>query len=209
MSNTNNQKLFAVIGAVVTWFAVIAQFVVTYRNAVGDATFAMVNLFSYFTILTNIVVASAFTAFAFEGKRSCAWFSNAGTQTAILVYIIVVGAIYSLLLRGTWSPQGFQKVVDELLHTAVPLLFLFYWLFYTPKKELSYSIAIKQLVYPALYLVFTLVRGTITGIYPYFFVDVSRLGYKSVAVNSVAITMVFVLLALMLIAGARYRYRKG
>lgn len=209
MSNPNNQKLFAVIGAVVTWFAVIAQFVVTYRNAEGDATFAMVNLFSYFTILTNIMVAAAFTAFAFEPKRCCTILCNANTQTAILVYIIVVGAIYSLLLRGTWSPQGFQKAVDELLHTVVPLLYLFYWMYYTPKKALSYSLAYKQLIYPALYLVFTIVRGAFTGIYPYFFVDVSKLGYRSVVINSVAITMVFILLALMLIAGSRYRYRKG
>ena len=197
------------IGAIVAWFAILSQFILTYTFAEGGALLASLNLFSYFTILTNIMVAAAFTAFVFESKRRCAILCNPNTQTAILVYIIVVGAIYSLMLRGTWNPQGFQQFVDELLHSVVPLLFLFYWLYYTPKKGLSYSLAYKQLVYPALYLLFTLVRGAFTGIYPYFFVDVSKLGYKSVTISSVTITMVFVLLALMLIAGSRYRYRKG
>ena len=48
------QRYLALAGAVVTWFAVISQFVTTYISVEANPLVASIGLFNYFTILTNI-----------------------------------------------------------------------------------------------------------------------------------------------------------
>ena len=51
------------------------------------------------------------------------------------------------------------------------------------------------LAFPVAWLVYTLVRGAVTGFYPYPFLDVDERGYAAVAVACVAIAVLFVALA--------------
>jgi len=51
-------------------------------------------------------------------------FFEAGVITAITVYITIVGLVYNVILRFLWKPEGLQFIVDELLHTVIPLLLL-------------------------------------------------------------------------------------
>jgi hypothetical protein len=51
--------------------------------------------------------------------------------------------VYNIILRNLWQPQGSQKIADELLHVAVPLLYVLYWLIFAKKNPLQWMDAVK------------------------------------------------------------------
>jgi hypothetical protein len=112
----------------------------------------------------------------------------------------MVGIIYSLLLRHVWDPQGAQKLADIVLHDAMPVAYVLYWLTFWRTGTLPWSIVPLWLIYPIGYLWYCLVHGAITGWYPYHFIDAGRLGYGRVIVNAVVITAAFTLLCLIIVA---------
>jgi hypothetical protein len=119
------------------------------------------------------------------------FFSKPKNTTAITLYITIVGLVYNAILRFLWAPTGSQKVVDELLHLVIPLLVLLYWFLFVPKKTLEFKNIFPWLIFPAVYLVYTLIRGAFFSFYPYPFVDVNLLGYNKVLLNSFFMLLAF------------------
>lgn len=193
-------KVFIVLGAFIVWAAVILQFLLLMTNAVGPVWEIILQYFSYFTILTNLLVALDFTVLAVRPRHRLA---NASASTAIAVYILVVGAVYNIILRSLWAPQGLQKIVDELLHTVNPLYFLAYWIIFVPKHTLQWTNIFPWLIYPFIYCVYTLVKGLLMNFYPYPFINVQALGMEKVVLNCVILCGVFLLLSLLFVALAK------
>ena len=127
------------------------------------------------------------------------YFSRPSVATAITIYILVVGITYNLILRQIWNPQGWDKVADELLHLAIPILFLVYWLIFVPKGTLKSGNVFPWLIYPLVYFIWTMIFGTLSGFYPYFFIDVNELGFGKVLLNSGVLTIGFLLLSLLFV----------
>jgi hypothetical protein len=204
MQNSIPQKIFLTLAAFIAWFAISLQLVLILQNRVASVPETIVRFFSYFTILTNIIVAISFTTnlLGSKGNQNSFWFSNSG-KTAILIYILVVGIVYNLVLRQLWTPSGLQKIADELLHVATPLLYLLYWIVFTPKQLLQWKFAFQWLLYPFIYLVYILVRGAFSNFYPYPFVDVFNHGYQKVLVNSFYVLLLFLVLSAVFIATTR------
>jgi hypothetical protein len=63
-------------------------------------------------------------------------------------------------------------------------------------------------VYPLAYLVYVFARGAVTGLYPYFFVDVPVIGWQAAARNAALVCAAFVLVCGVLLAANR-RGREG
>jgi phosphoglycerol transferase MdoB-like AlkP superfamily enzyme len=120
--------------------------------------------------------------------------------TTTTIYITVVGLLYNLILRQIWSPVGFQRLADELLHVVIPLLFILYWYLFAPQGGLGWKNAFPWLIYPFVYAVFVLFRGALSGFYPYPFVDANILGFEKVLLNSVGLFIGFFLLSQLFIA---------
>lgn len=198
-------KFFAAITAILGWFAVSAQFYLIMQGRTLSTTETIIKFLSYFTILTNIVVAIGFTFTVF---KKAGFFSRPGTQTAITVYIVVVGAVYNVVLRFLWNPQGLQLWVDELLHTVVPLLSLLYWILFVPKSTLKWKDSIVWMGFPVGYTVLIVIRGAFSGYYPYPFIDVPEIGYPQALLNGCILMLVFMGLSLFLIAVAKFTSRK-
>ena len=132
-------KLFAIIGFIAAWFAVIFQYYLLLKNNNADFLTKTIQFISYFTILTNTLVAIYYSAILFGDKEKNHWCQSSTTATAIAVYITIVGLVYNAILRFTWNPQGLQKLVDELLHTFNPLFFIIFWWLFLPKKNLQWK----------------------------------------------------------------------
>src|SRR5690606_12194116 len=96
----------------------------------------------------------------------------------------IVGMIYVLVLRDLWNPQGLQLWVDAALHYVIPILFIIHWLNYVPKRKLVWFHSIVWLIPPLLYIAYILIRGDLTGYYPYPFLDVDRSGSATVLYNT-------------------------
>jgi len=188
------KKYFAGLMALAGWFAVIAQYILMLNNSVITTGEATLRFFSYFTILTNIAVAGYFTAVLFNASFT----KKAGVLSAITVYIIIVGLVYQVALRHIWDPQGLQKLVDELLHSVIPVGALIYWSLFE-KKELRYTYILAWCLYPLLYLIFILFRGNTSGFYPYPFVDVTAIGLQQTIINAFIILGLFMAISLAFI----------
>jgi hypothetical protein len=130
-------------------------------------------------------------------------------QASAAVYIAIVGIVYQLLLRHLWNPQGAQWVADTLLHSIIPVGYVLYWWLFAPRDELSWKNAIGWLVYPGAYLVYTLARGAVSGLYPYPFVDVNTLGYGGVLARAAVLMLVFLGMGLLIVAIARWKRNTG
>lgn len=193
-------RVYAGVMMVLGWFAVIAQLVLILDNDTSGVLTLVIRFISYFTILTNILVAICFTTLAmFPGSTWAAFFNKPATIAATTVYITVVGITYNLLLRQVWDPQGLQKVVDELLHTIIPVLSILYFVVFAPKRRLPWTVAFGWLIYPLVYSIYIVIRGEIVTEYPYPFIDVSILGYGQALINCFFILVGFLLVSLLFI----------
>ncbi len=193
---------FDILGFCLGWFAIISQFFLMLQNRQTDVPEMIIRFFTFFTILTNILVALYFTSSAFKLKSiPFNWYSYKGTLTAITAFIFIVGLVYQLVLRKVWQPTGLQRIVDELLHTIIPLYVLIYWFFNINKNDLQIKSILKWLLYPVLYLLFVLIRGNFSGYYPYPFINVSEIGYQKTLVNIsiiFGITLIFLIILFLM-----------
>jgi hypothetical protein len=183
------------------WFALVAQFYLIIVNRVASVVETVIRYFSFFTILTNLLVAACCTILLLiPSSRVGRFFSRATTLTAIAVYISVVAIIYNTILRFLWKPEGLQLMVDELLHSVIPVLFVAMWFAFTNKATLKWKNIFPWLLYPLAYIVCILLRGALSGFYPYPFINVRELGYSKVLVNCIGVLFVFLFLSLLFIA---------
>lgn len=180
---------FEIVGFSIGWFAVIAQFFLMLEKRQADVLETIIRFFSFFTILTNILVALFLTISVFRlNKFPFNLFLAKGTLTAITAFILIVGLVYQIVLRQIWEPTGLQYIVDELLHTIMPLFMLGYWFFNIRKEDLLLKPVLNWLLYPTMYLIFIMIRGYISGYYPYTFLNIEEIGYESTIIN---ITVIF------------------
>lgn len=184
------------------WFALGVQFYFDVEEAAVKGLSVLgqiIRFFSYFTIETNFLVALALTIFCTRPDVD-QFLTRPRLKSALVVYIIVVGAVYALLLRHLWHPQGLQLLADIVLHDALPLLYPLYWLMFVPKGSLRWADPAWWLAFPVLFFVYSMLRGAAYGVYPYPFIDAAQLGFMRVFMNATVLLAVFFVLGVVLTA---------
>lgn len=184
------------------WFSLLLQLVLHIQVANGlglSFAEALIRFFSYFTIQTNILAALVLTAFAIKASLD-EWLVHPFVRSAVAVYIAMVGIIYHTLLRHLWAPKGAQWFADTALHTVMPVCYLVFWFTCVRKAGLRWYDPLLWLIYPLFYLGFVLVRGKMSGFYPYPFIDAKTLGYAGVAANTAGLLIVCAALGGLLVA---------
>jgi hypothetical protein len=191
---TIRQKIFEIIGFLMGWLSVTAQLVLIIQNREAGILETVIRFFSFFTILTNILVALFFTAKVLDsfGKRFT-FFKKESTFIAVTTFILVVGLVYQFVLRDIWKPTGIQLIVNELLHSVIPVFFLLYWILFSSKEKVLLKEVAPWLMYPLVYLLIVLVRGLRSNYYPYPFLNISAIGISQVLINSVLVTVLFLM----------------
>jgi hypothetical protein len=200
------KALLAII-AILSWFALIMQMYLNLNSNVAPTNEIIIRYFSYFTLDTNLIIAICSSFILLSPSSSAGkFFLKPDIQTAIAVYILIVGITYNTILRFIWAPQGLHKLVDELEHVVVPVLFVLFWLFFTQKKSLNYKQIFPWLIYPFVYAMFVLIRGGFPTphFYPYPFIDVDKLGLQKAIINSIWLTVVFLFISFLFVAIAKF-----
>ncbi|MEX5607166.1 Pr6Pr family membrane protein [Pseudomonas protegens] len=196
------------VAAILGWFGLTVQLylILLLRWDSGASLLGgLVNFFSFFTVLSNTLVASVLTcALNLRVSKGQAFMLQPWVSGAVAASILLVGLAYSLLLRHLWHPQGWQWLADELLHDVMPLLFLVYWWCCVPKGGLRMRHIGWWTLYPIVYFAYLLLRGHLLGLYPYPFISVDRLGYPRVLLNALGILAGFVLVSLLLLGLDRW-----
>jgi hypothetical protein len=206
-------RTFKATLALLGWFALSLQCYLTVRLSLANGkTLAtgLANFLSFFTILSNLLVAIVLTFSRWKpDSRGGAFLSSATVQSGAAVHIAIVGIVYSLVLRELWSPQGWQKLADVLLHDAIPVLYVIFWFLFVPKSGLRWKHALWWLGFPAIYCAYSLVRGALTGWYPYPFIDASQLGYVAVTRNALVLLAAFLAVGLVFVGVGKWLARPG
>ena len=168
-------KYYRIGAAAVAWFALVLQYTLTVTKPGAPFLEATVRYFSFFTIITNVLVALALTLpWLAPESRAGQFFDRPSVRTAILAYIIIVAVIYHYLLAKLWNPQGWQLIADTIEHVVTPALYVIDWVLFVPKGTVKWKSAVVWLGYPLVYAAYSLIHGAVTGFYPYPFINVSR-----------------------------------
>jgi hypothetical protein len=205
------QRAFITIIAIAAWLGLLLQFVLTLADPITlDVPIfeRIIRFFSFFTILSNLMVALASSAIAFFPNSKLGRFVNsASVLAAIAVYITIVGIVYSAFLRGVVELTGWHVTSDHIIHDIVPPAFVLYWLILAPKAGITWIDPVKWLIFPALYIVYSLIHGALDNWYPYWFADVSKLGYPTALQNSAFVLVAFLIVGLIYAAIAKLASR--
>jgi hypothetical protein len=184
MHHKNKIILFEIISAFLGFSAIVTEIAVI----VERGKFNSVNFFSYFTIESNIfaVVMLVIGALALsQGTKSKAIDMARGAAT---MYMIITGIVFALLLSGVENVSLTAVPWDNtVLHYIMPLVLLIDWLIDKPKLPLRFKQSFVWLLFPILYLLYSLIRGNIVHWYPYPFLNPSTNGYGGIVLTSAGI----------------------
>jgi lysylphosphatidylglycerol synthetase-like protein (DUF2156 family) len=163
---------------------------------------------SYFTNLTNTLIVVMAVALLRGRGRLARYFVPAPVQAAFSLYILFVGLAFWFVLGGPQDVEHWWLWIPEVTaHTLSPLLGIVWWAGAVSTGLLRLWHPFVWLAYPIAFLGYWLVRGPIVGEYPYFFIDVSELGYAGVAVWTGILVAGFLALGLVMWVVDRLRSR--
>jgi hypothetical protein len=190
------------IGLIVGLAALVLQFSLSIplRIGNGDNIFgALVYFFTFFTILSNIMVVLVYASDLWP-REAMAWFRSPVTRGMTAAAITLVGLFYHFVLASTWNPQGWFKVADVSLHYVTPIFFVLWWVLFVWHGKLKFGDIPVMLLPPVIWLVFAMIRGAILNEYPYPVLEAHKLGYGQVTINILVILAGFTLLCAIVVA---------
>jgi hypothetical protein len=168
--------------------AVITEIIIL----VNEGVFNPLNFFSFFTIQSNI--AAALLLLYLATARNVSQTVQA-IRGAISLYMLMTGVIFALLLSGLADARLTALPWDNtVLHYIMPIVVILDWAIHPPKKKLAPKTVWVWTIFPIVYVIYTLLRGSAVGWYPYPFLNPQASSYIEVGVTSVVIA-VFVIIA--------------
>ena len=188
-------KILNVAGLVVGLSALVVQFALSIpasMEAGRSLAGSVIHYFSYFTILTNILVVLVHLAAAIG--RAALLRTGPGCVPASPVSILLVTIVYWQLLSALWQPEGLFLLCDIALHYIAPVIYLVWWLTAGTDGSLSWRHLPLWLAYPLIYVAYVQVRAPIAGEVPYYFLDARLNGWPSVLVYLAAMLLTFAFL---------------
>jgi hypothetical protein len=173
----------------------------------------VLELFSYYTIQSNLFVVILFAVLAFFEIKKQPWEDNWKRvfKGMFSIGILVTMLVYHVLLKPGISAGSIDyevgSLADSLVHTIVPTLVILDWFLFDKKGFLKAYYPLLWLLQPVDYLfyviIYTALGGRFTlGVepvrYPYFFLDLGRFGFVGVLQWAVLILLLFMVLGYLL-----------
>jgi len=190
---------------------ILVAIVTQVTDLVLHDAFSPEEYFSYFTIQSNLMNV---VVLAVGGVVCVRWRDDPRLLTqirmSVLAYAVVTGVVYNVLLRG--HPDGSYagpQWPNEVMHVWIPIVILLDWILAPGRAALPWRSLWIAVSYPIAWVAFTLVRGAITGWYPYpFLIPDAEHGYGIVSGYVVGIAAFIVLIASGAIALSRVGSRR-
>ncbi|WP_062430605.1 Pr6Pr family membrane protein [Herbidospora daliensis] len=167
-------------------------------------------LFLYFTTQSNLLAVAACVVFGVALLRG----RHPGQAAEYLrglavVDMAITGIVANVLLAEPGAPWSFS---DFVLHQAVPVLMVVWWIAAPPARPLPLAAVALWLVHPAVWTAMALTYAAESSDrwYPYFFLDpVEAGGWGGVAVFVAVIHLVIAVLGLGAVVVSRVRRAEG
>jgi hypothetical protein len=186
--------------------AVAEQYVVHVQRGGSPA-----NFFSFFTILSNIFATCLLLYEAWRNGEVSASPLLSRVRGAAVLYMTITGVVYALLLSGLPDPYTLPWI-NRVVHEVMPLVVVVDWVVDPPANPVAFPTALNWLGFPTIFLIYTMVRGAVTGWYPYPFLSPASRGYGAVAAQCViilvgAVALIWCIVALPTRRGGTSRER--
>ena len=181
-------------------FALLAfsALVTEVATIVDRGVFNAGNFFSFFTVESNLLITVALILSALTlaaGKKSRALDVFRGFTTTLM---IIVGIGFAVLLSGLENVALTAVPWDNtVLHYILPIVAVLDYVIDRPTTRLGFARSLAWLLYPLAYLFYSLVRGSITGWYPYPFLNPNHSSTQEIVIASVGILVLGVLAVLV------------
>lgn len=181
-------------------------------DRIAHGLFRPSEYFAYFSIQTSLIVASVlvWTGITAWSGQTLSKGQNIARMASTACYILVSLA-YNLLLRGLANDPrdgnyDWPVLPNEIIHVWAPLAVAIGWLVFQGTTRLKFRAALWVAVYPLAWLGFSVVRGSITGWWPYWFIDPTGEGGVTGMLSYIgAITVGLISLGLVLILASRIK----
>lgn len=184
----------AVIG--IATFAL--QIVLSVENN-GSLIGAFTALSRYFTILTNgavVIVMARMALGRVPGHRS---------MLALVTAIAMVAMVFHAVLANLQTFSGLGAVTNQGFHTVIPAMTVLWWIAFGGTPGIVWRDLAWVLPWPVAYTAYALVRGAVTGDYPYPFLDVAQIGWPMLGVNVLALAAIFLVVGAVFVGIAKAR----
>jgi hypothetical protein len=163
---------------------------------------AAIQLFSYYTLQSNglIVVLLILSLINKRLIHKMKWIDEA-VSTAT-VWILITGIIYHFFLSAMHTPVGIGILACVLLHYMVPFGMLVYYLLFIDDRKLDISLGKRMIfwgIYPIIYTGISIVRGSISGFYPYWFLNPTK-AYP-LGIGSMGYLLLFIVISYIVFVG--------
>ncbi|WP_186759149.1 Pr6Pr family membrane protein [Arthrobacter alpinus] len=159
----------------------------------------VLNFFSYFTNLSNILAAGVLlveSVLTWRGRELGPLWQL--LRCVSVVAMALVGIVFSALLRDV-DLGSLLPWINTWLHYVMPISVVADWLIQPPRRRIPLrKLWILGLI-PLAYLAYSLIRGAAINWYAYPFLNPANGGYGQVAVTCVLIAVAFLAVSVVLI----------
>jgi hypothetical protein len=178
---TRNGTTIVAIVRLAVAATVVGAVVATVVEAAGRTTINPFNMFGYFTIQSNIILAVVYTVIAAVSLRGATASPALNiARGSVTTYIIIVGVVYATLLAPLGAVGGVPVAwANTALHIITPIYALADWILFSDRARIGFNRLWIVLIYPIVWVVVVLVRGATDGWVPYPFLHPDT-GYASV-----------------------------
>jgi hypothetical protein len=170
----------------------------TYLTISNDFWVYYTNISNYICLGVGIAVCAGTVKRVASGERFGHNNCCRTLKFCATIMIMVTCFVYLALLGDVTSIKFWNSLGNLLCHVIVPVMFILDWAIFDEHNSISIVDPLKAFIMPLIYVAYILIYGAIYSAvcgeefsYPYFFLNVTKLGYGGVCLWVLALVAVF------------------
>lgn len=180
------------------------------------------DFYAYYTNLSNFVCMGVVVAALIQTVKKAKHNEDGFVQTApsftilSVILILVTFLVYNILLAKENTVQDyFLSPSNLLMHVILPVMFILHWVLFYEHGKMRWYHPLMCTVMPLIYVAFILVRAAILKnvqgamLYPYFFLNVDKLGWGGFFAWLSILVVLFVIIGYIFFFFDNFKYFKG
>lgn len=205
MKNLTTQMIYRIVLCCISALAVILTFNIFYvGQGPNDLTWEFLkyytNISNYFVFAVSVIVLADNVKRVRAGEKEGSNNKLNNFKFMTTVMILVTFLVYCILLGNPLSADFWRNLGNLSYHVVAPILFILDYFLFEKKKSVSIFAPLLSVIIPLVYVCYIFILGAAVPDfeYPYFFLDVNKLGYGGVVVWVVILVAVFIVLGYLL-----------